>query len=85
MPGPTNEPRVLAADVAAVLRRRIVADDPSRAEVRAAIAAEAGCSAETIKRVMNGHWETLELSRADAILVAAGGHISECSLVWPDA
>lgn len=68
----------------AVLKRRIIDDDPSRSEVRAAIAADAGCSVETVKRIMGGRWETLDLDRADRLLVAAGGHISECELVWTD-
>lgn len=66
----------------AVLRRRIVDGAPDESEQRAAVAAQAGCSVETVKRVMDGRWDTLDLGRADALLVAVGGHISECELVW---
>lgn len=66
----------------AILRRRIVEDAPDEAEQRAYIAAQAGVSVETVKRVLAGRWEVLDLGRADALLVAAGGHISECELVW---
>jgi hypothetical protein len=68
--------------VAASLRRAGLRDDlPGAGELRSAIADTAGVSAETLKRIEDGRTAVLDLDRADRILVAAGGHISECELV----
>lgn len=82
MPTVETEPRVVAEDVAAALRRGGVRDDlPGAGERRGAIADAAGVSAETLKRIEDGRTKILDLDRADRILVAAGGHIRECRLV----
>lgn len=77
------EPRVRAADVAAVLRRRVVPDEDGAGESISIIAERAGTSGDTVTRIMQEKWQTLSLDLADRLLVAAGGHISECQLVWP--
>jgi hypothetical protein len=82
MPSVETEPRVVASDVAAALRRAGIRDDiPSAGELRAAVAEGAGVSTETLKRIEDGRTKILDLDRADSILVACGGHISECELV----
>ncbi len=77
-----REPRVDAVGVAAALRRAGIRDDlPGAGERRATIAESAGVSTETLKRIEDGRTAVLDLDRADRILVAADGHISECELV----
>lgn len=78
------EPKVVAADVARVLRRVILPDDDDAGESVSLIAERAGTSTRTVYRVLRADGPPLSLSTADRLLVAAGGHISECELVWPD-
>lgn len=73
-----------ASDVIRALERVIIEGDPERTQIRATVAAAAGVSVETVKRVMRGHWDTLDLDRADRLMVAIGAHISECEMVWID-
>lgn len=82
MPAVEQEPKVHAEGVAAALRRAGIRDDlPGAGETRSTIAEAAGVSAETLKRIEDGRTKILDLDRADRILVAAGGHISECELI----
>lgn len=77
------EPKVNAADVARVLRRVILPDDEDAGESVAIIAERAETSTRTVYRVLRAGDSPLSLSLADRLLVAAGGHISECELIWP--
>jgi hypothetical protein len=78
------EPRVCAEDVAAVLRRVIRPDDADGGESRSLMAERAGTSQRTIDRVLQVGAPSLTLDLADRLLVAAGGNLHECRLIWPD-
>lgn len=69
-----------AEDVADVVRKYL-ARYPNVEAARQQVAEEVGRSAETVKRVTDGKWETLDLDLADRLLVACGGHLSECHVV----
>lgn len=76
----TAEPRVVAEDVAAVVRRYLD-KYPSVEAARQQMAEEVGCSTETVKRLTRGAWETIDLDLADRMLVVCGGHLSECTVL----
>lgn len=77
------EPLVAAKDVAAALRRAVAASREDEGESVARIAERAGVSPRTInRRVLIRDAAALPLQLADALLVACGGHISECELIW---
>lgn len=79
-----QEPKVVTADVARILRRVIVPGDDDSGESVNLIAERAETSTRTVYRVLKETTPTLSLSLADRLLVASGGHISECALVWPE-
>lgn len=76
------EPRVVAADVAAVLKSRVMPEVDGAGESIASIADRSKSPEDTVLRVMQGKWKTISLDLADRLLVACGGHISQCDLVW---
>lgn len=78
------EPRVLTADVQAVLNRKI-RPDAELGESVALVAARARVSTRTVYRVLNPgeSKETISLDLADRLCVAAESHLSSCRLVWP--
>lgn len=78
------EPRVVAGDVAVVLRRRVKPHLDGVGESIASVAERSTTPEDTVLRVMQGKWKTISLDLADRLLVACGGHISECGLVWKD-
>ena len=80
------EPRVLTADVQALLRLRVQPDDDSSGESVTLIAENADVSARTVYRVLGGDKETLSLDLGDKLCLAAGTHpaIAGIRLVWPD-
>lgn len=81
------EPRVLTADVKAVLRRVVRPDDEDGGEAVAMIAERAKVSTRTVYRVLNPdpQKETISLDLADRLCIAAGVHIAfSCRLQWPD-
>ena len=78
------EPRVVAADVAAVLRTRVKPELDGAGEPIATIAMRSNTPEDTVLRVMQERWKTISLDLADRLLVACGAHISEVGLVWPD-
>ena len=76
------EPRVVTVDVARIIERALGYD---RSKDSVAMIAERGdTSTRTVYRVLDIEWEDISLDLADRLLVAADGHISECTLVWPD-
>lgn len=81
------EPRVLTADVQAILNQKIRpnGDDADGVSV-AAIAEAAGYSTRTVYRVINPDEskETLSLDLADKLCLACGAHLLQCRLVWDD-
>lgn len=77
-PRPEPKVEIRGADVAEILKRRIRPGALDAAEVRAAIAEQAGCSTETVKRIEDGKFEWVELDRADKLIVAAGGQLADC-------
>ena len=80
-----DEPRVRTADVKRQLDRVLAyGDDADQGETVALLAEKAGTSTRTVYRCLGMSSETLSLGLADRLLVAAGGHISECELVRPD-
>ncbi len=77
------EPEVLNDDVARVLERSVADEDDS--ETVATIAEKAGCSTRTVYRVLGRKtYDVLSLDLADRLLVAAGGHLTDCRVRWPD-
>lgn len=80
MQRPEPKVEVRGEDVAEILKRRIRPGSLEAAEVRSAIAAQAGCSTETVKRIEDDKFDWVELDRADKLIVAAGGHLAECEI-----
>lgn len=78
------EPRVVTADVQAILNRKIRPGD-TLGESVALVAARARVSTRTVYRVLNPEEskETIGLSLADRLCVAAESHLSACRLFWP--
>lgn len=79
-----TEPRIVTKDVATVLRRVIHPDDPDQGDSVALIAEKADTSTRTVYRVLSHSTETLGLDLADRLCLAAGYHLAECRLAWPD-
>lgn len=80
------EPRVLAEDLEAVLRRVVRPGEDAGAAVTL-IAQRSGLSTRTVYRALKPDPDkpTVSLDTADRLCVAAGVHISfACRLVWPD-
>jgi len=75
-----DEPRVVTDDVAALIRRAI---GPDEADSVALIAERANRSTRTIYRILGGEWPTIALELADAVCLAAGGHLTDCRVVEP--
>lgn len=79
-----TEPRVLTADVRVVLLRALSSYDADEGESVAMLAERAGKSTRTIYRILGESTESISLGLADAVIVAAGGHLTDCRLLWPD-
>lgn len=75
------EPRVLTEDVQAVLLAAVRPDSDAVGDSVAKIAEDAGISTRTVYRVLQRSTDTIGLRLADALVVAAGSHISSCRLV----
>lgn len=78
-----SEPLVLTEDVRRVLMRYGIRGDGDGESVEV-IAEQANTSTRTVYRVLQNKTETLRLDLADRLVMAAGGHLSECRLVWKD-
>lgn len=82
-----SEPRVLTADVQAVLRNVIRPGDDDAGEAVTSVAEKARVSTRTVYRVLNPAEAkpTISLDLADRLCLAAGAHLAfTCQLVWPD-
>lgn len=79
-----TEPRVLTEDVRAILRRAVFPDDPDYGDSVRELAERAETSTRTVYRVMSGKKHSIDLGLADRLVLAAGGHLVDCRLVWPD-
>lgn len=77
------EPRVLAEDVQAILKRRIRPGEDDGDHSVQAIAEKAQISTRTVYRVLQGDKPTIGLDLADRLVLAGGAHLSACRLVWP--
>lgn len=80
------EPRVVTADVQAVLKSVIRPGQDDGAAV-ASIASRARVSTRTVYRVLNPEEskETINLDLADRLCLACGVHLAfSCRLQWPD-
>lgn len=78
------EPRVPTEDVQKILRRLVRPDEDDSGDSVATIAEKADTSTRTVYRVLAGTTKTLSLDLADRLCIAAGAHLSECRLQWPD-
>lgn len=80
------EPRVLTQDVQAVLENVIKPGDEEQGQSVAVIADKANVSTRTVYRVLTPKdaKPTISLDLADRLCLAAGSHLVECRLVWPD-
>lgn len=77
------EPRVMTADVTAILRRVIRPGDDDGGESVSLIAEKAHISTRTVYRVLQGTTQTISLDLADRLCLAAESHLAHCRLVWP--
>jgi short-subunit dehydrogenase len=77
------EPRVITADVQAILRRKVRPGEDDGESVRV-LANNAGYSTRTVYRVLKGETQTIALDLADKLCIAAGSHLAECRLVLGD-
>lgn len=76
------EPRVLTADVTAIIHQfKGTESDEGRV---ALLAERSGYSTRTVYRVLQGDKESIALDLADKLVLAAGSHLALCRLVWPD-
>jgi DNA invertase Pin-like site-specific DNA recombinase len=78
------EPRVLTADVQAILQQVIRPGDEDNGESVALIAEKASISTRTVYRVLQRSTETISLDLADRLCLAADSHVAACQLVYPD-
>lgn len=80
------EPRVVIADVQTILRRVIRPGEDDSGQSVAMIARRAKVSTRTVYRVLNPDEgkTSISLNLADELVLAAGAHLSECRLEWPD-
>lgn len=81
------EPRVVTADVAAVLSRVVQPAFDDAGDSVALIAEKADTSTRTVYRVLSVSTDTLSLDLADRLVLAANSHLalSGCRLYWPDS
>lgn len=80
----SSEPRVLTADVAAILEPIIRPDDDDQGSSVSLIAEKADTSTRTVYRVLSRHTETINLDLADRLCLAAGSHLAACRLRHSD-
>lgn len=80
------EPRVLTADVQAILHEVIRPGDDDNGASVTLIAEKARISPRTVYRVLTPDKPegTLSLDLADRLCLAADAHLNQCSLRWPD-
>lgn len=80
------EPRVLIDDVQAILKRVIRPAEEDAGESVSVIAERAKMSPRTVYRCLNPDpgKTTISLDLADRLCLAAGSHIANCRLQWPD-
>lgn len=85
-----TEPRVLTADVRAIIRRVVSPDDPDLGEAVKVFAGRAELSTRTVYRVLSGragdatHPPSISLTVADKLVTAAGLHLQECRVLLED-
>jgi len=80
------EPRVVAEDVATVLRPHVRPDEegrPSKDSVKS-LSKRSGVPSRTIQSILGVTYKTTSLGHGDALCVAVGVHLSACRLAWPD-
>lgn len=78
------EPRVLTASVKTVLERGLKQSDADQGDPVALVSERAGVSSRTVYRVLRCATREITLDLADRLVVAAGGHLSECTVILPD-
>lgn len=79
-----TEPQVMTEDVQRMLHACGVFGNGKDGESVEVIAQKARTSTRTVYRVLQVKTETIKLDLADRLVMAAGGHLSECRLVWKD-
>ncbi len=82
-----QEPRVLTADIQAILRARVQPGDDANGDSVTLIADRAGVSARTVYRVLQGGEKgkpTISLDLGDRLALAAGSHLAlaRVRLAW---
>jgi hypothetical protein len=78
------EPRVVTADVQAILRRVIRPGSDEGGRSVSLVADRARVSTRTVYRVLQGDKPDIGLDLADRLCLAAGSHLAHVRLVWPD-
>jgi len=79
-----QEPRVITADVATILRAVVRPDDEDTGSSVSLVAENADTSTRTVYRVLSETTQTLSLDLADRLCLAAGSHVAACQLLFPD-
>lgn len=77
------EPRVVTADVQAILRRVVRPGDDDGGASVTLIAERANVSTRTVYRVLQATQPTISLDLADRICLACNSHLLTCRLQWP--
>lgn len=78
------EPRVVTATVRVVLAKALSTYDADQGESVQLLAERAGTSSRTVYRVLGLQSIDISLDLADRLVLAAGGSLSDCTLVWAD-
>lgn len=82
--GEAGEPKVVTADVRAILRQVIRPGEDDDGGGVGMIAERADTSTRTVYRVLSeSHSDAISLDLADRLCLAAGSHIALCRLKWP--
>ena len=78
------EPKVLTEDIRRILELVIQPDLEDAGESVARVAEDAETSTRTVYRVLRGEMYSVGLDLADRLVMAAGGHLSDCRIVRED-
>lgn len=76
-----QEPRVLTADVAVLLKRVVRPDDEDLGSSVSLVAEKANTSTRTVYRVLSISTLTISLDLADRLCLAAGSHLAACRII----
>ena len=79
-----GEPRVVTADVAALISAMVRPDDENAGASVALVAEKSETSTRTVYRVLAENTPTINIDLADRLCLAVHSHLSACRLLLPD-